>query len=115
MTPPTSVRCPPLGVSVNNIVGISPSSSGDGYLLTGANGGVYAFGDSTYSGSLPGLGVSVHNVVGIATTPAGQGYWMVGADGGVFNFGDATFSGSLGALTLASPIVAVTASQARTA
>jgi Squalene-hopene cyclase C-terminal domain len=106
---------PALGVSVHNIVGISPSPDGGGYLLTGANGGVYAFGDATFSGSLPGLGVSVNNVVGIATTPAGNGYWMASSDGGVFNFGAAAFSGSLGSLKLASPIVAVAASQARSA
>jgi hypothetical protein len=66
-----------------------------GYWMTGSDGGVFAFGDAPYEGSLPGAGVTVNDIVGMAATPTGRGYWMVGADGGVFAFGDAPFLGSL--------------------
>ena len=61
----------------------------------GADGGVYAFGDAAFVGSLPGLHITPNRpVVGIAASPVGTGYWLVGADGGVFAFGDATYMGS---------------------
>ena len=59
------------------------------------DGGVFAFGDAGFVGSLPGLNVHVSNVVGVVSTVDGKGYWMVGSDGGVFAFGDAGFVGSL--------------------
>jgi len=76
-------------------VGAVPTSDGRGYWMIGADGGVFAFGDAGFAGSLPGLGVQVHDIVGVVSTHDGRGYWMVGADGGVFAFGDAGFVGSL--------------------
>jgi len=70
-------------------------ASGKGYLLVGADGGVFSFGGASYEGSLPGQDVHVSNIVGIAATPDGRGYWLVGADGGVFAFGSAQFKGSI--------------------
>ena len=52
-------------------------------------------------------------IVALAATPDGHGYWEVAADGGVFAFGDASFPGSLAATPLASAIVSVAASPAR--
>ncbi len=86
---------PGLGVDVDDIVGIVPSSDGRGYFLVGADGGVFSFGDTTYEGSLPGLGVAVDDIVGIVPTTDDRGYLLVGRDGGVFAFGDAPFFGSL--------------------
>jgi hypothetical protein len=63
--------------------------------MIGSDGGVFAFGDAGFVGSLPGIGVQVTNVVGAVPTSTGKGYWMVGNDGGVFAFGDAGFLGSL--------------------
>ena len=63
--------------------------------MVGSDGGVFAFGDAGFVGSLPGLGVHVNNIVGIVADRDGKGYWMVGADGGVFAFGDAGFVGSV--------------------
>ncbi len=83
------------GLHVNNIVGIVGTSTGHGYWMVGSDGGVFAFGDASFVGSLPGLGVHVNNIVGIVGTSTGHGYWMVGSDGGVFAFGDASFVGSL--------------------
>jgi hypothetical protein len=61
--------------------------------LAAADGGIFAFGDARYFGSLSTT--TLHEaVVGIAPTPDGAGYWLAAADGGVFAFGDATFRGS---------------------
>ncbi|MHB1505056.1 MAG: hypothetical protein ACYCTL_13810 [Acidimicrobiales bacterium] len=77
------------------ISGAAPALGGDGYWLVGADGGVFAFGDAGFYGSLPGLGITpAAPIVGITAAPSGKGYWLVGADGGVFAFGDAGFYGS---------------------
>ena len=47
----------------------------------------------------------------MAPTGSGQGYWLVASDGGIFAFGDATFHGSTGDITLAKPIVGMTATK----
>jgi len=79
-----------------------------GYLMTGRDGGVFAFGGAPFEGSLPSLGFVVNDIVGMAATPTGRGYWLVGADGGVFAFGDAPYLGSLpGNGTTASAIVGI--------
>jgi hypothetical protein len=72
----------------------------------GADGGVFAFGDAQFYGSLGGIHLN-QPIVGIAGTPDGEGYWLVGADGGVFAFGDAQFYGSLGGIHLNQPIVGI--------
>ena len=69
--------------------------SGRGYWLVGADGGVFAFGEAPYEGSLANL-VLAEPVLGVAPTPSGGGYWLVAEDGGVFAEGDASFFGSLG-------------------
>ena len=74
-----------------------------GYWLVGSDGGVFAFGNAPFVGSLPGLGVRVNNIVGMAPTKDGRGYWLVARDGGIFSFGDAPFYGSLGGQRLNAP------------
>ena len=86
---------PALGIHVNNIKGIVPTSDGKGYWLVGSDGGVFALGDAGFVGSIPGLGIHINNIVGAVSTSDGKGYWMIGADGGVFAFGDAGFVGSV--------------------
>ena len=54
----------------------------------GSDGGVFAFGDAGFYGSMGGQELNAP-MVGMAATPDGKGYWLVGADGGVFAFGDA--------------------------
>ena len=87
--PPTDL--PGSGVQVSDIVGMADDPSRIGYWLTGADGGVFAFGNAPYDGSVPGLGLRVSDIVGIAESdsPSGSGYLLVGADGGVFAFGGA--------------------------
>jgi len=86
---------PGLGIHVNDIVGMVPSSDDRGYFLVGQDGGVFSFGDAPFLGSLPGLHVAVNDIRGIVPTRDNRGYFLVGRDGGVFAFGDAPFLGSL--------------------
>jgi len=76
-----------------DVVGIASTPSGRGYWLAGADGGVFAYGDARYFGSLT-RGPKHAPVTGIESTPSGHGYWLVGSDGGVFSFGDARYEGS---------------------
>jgi len=96
----------------SKFVAMATTPGGGGYWLAQATGGVYAYGDAGFYGSLPGLGVTPSApVVGMAATPDGRGYWLVGADGGVFAFGDAGFYGSLASLGVkhAGPVVGIAA------
>ena len=93
------------------IIDSIPTPSGEGYYMLGSDGGVFAFGDATFAGSLPGLGVTPNQpTVGLVPDPDGNGYWMVAGDGGVFAFG-APFVGSLpglGVTQLQAPIIGMT-------
>ena len=76
------------------VVGIASTADGGGYWEAAADGGLFAFGDAGYYGSMAGK--PLHQpIVGIASTPDGKGYWEVAADGGLFAFGDAGFYGSM--------------------
>ncbi|MHB1763455.1 MAG: hypothetical protein ACYCS4_12085, partial [Acidimicrobiales bacterium] len=63
-----------------------------GYWEVASDGGVFAFGDAQFYGSMGAKSLAAP-VVGIASTPDGRGYWEVASDGGVFAFGDAQFYG----------------------
>jgi len=78
---------------------------GRGYWLFASDGGVFAFGDAGFAGSLGKVALKAP-IVG-AASPDGGGYLMVASDGGVFAFGDATYYGSLGGHTLARPVVGI--------
>ncbi|MDA8197693.1 MAG: hypothetical protein M0019_10880 [Actinomycetota bacterium] len=78
-----------------------------GYVMVGADGGVFNF-NNNFRGSAANLSLN-SKIVGLARTPDGNGYWLVGADGGVFAYGDATFYGSLGGTKLNQPIVGISA------
>jgi hypothetical protein len=77
-------------------VGMACTSTGKGYIMAGADGGVFTFGDASFHGSLAGTKLAAP-IVGICLSPTGKGYWLVAGDGGVFTFGDAAFEGSEGA------------------
>jgi len=83
-------------------------TTGAGYWLAAADGGVFAYGDAPFAGSAGAIKLNAP-VVGIASTPSGNGYWLVASDGGVFSYGDARFHGSAGSLKLNQPIVAILA------
>jgi hypothetical protein len=90
---------PPFGSYITYFSGIASTPDGRGYWLVGIDGGVFAYGDAAFYGSMgdhrPDAPVS-----GIARTKDGHGYWLVAWDGGVFSFGDAKFSGSMGGKSL---------------
>ena len=87
---------------------ISGSAPGAGYYEVAADGGIFAFGDAGYFGSMGGKPLD-QPIVGLAATPGGGGYWEVAADGGIFAFGDAGFYGSMGGKPLDQPIVGMAA------
>ena len=95
------------------IVGMAPTPSGRGYILLGADGGIFTFGDARFHGSTGGMRLNAR-VLDLAITASGNGYWFVAADGGVFSFGDAQFHGSTGAMRLAAPVMSMASATRRT-
>ena len=75
-----------------------------GYWTVAQDGGVFAFGDAQFYGSMGGKPLN-KPIVGIAGTADAGGYWLVASDGGIFAFGDAQFYGSMGNQHLNAPIV----------
>ncbi|MDR3662542.1 MAG: hypothetical protein P4L86_19540, partial [Mycobacterium sp.] len=57
-----------------------------GYWFTAGDGGVFAYGSTTFHGSMGGKPLNAP-VVGMAADDATGGYWLVAADGGIFSFG----------------------------
>ena len=78
-----------------------------GYWLIGADGGVYAFGDAPFLGSLPGLGQHVSNVVGIMGSGA-SGYAFTTSAATVTSFGTMGTYLPAGPLALNAPVVDIT-------
>jgi hypothetical protein len=72
---------------------MAATADGRGYWMVAADGGIFAFGDAAYYGSMGQTRLN-QPIVGLAATADGRGYWLVAADGGVFGFGDAHFYGS---------------------
>ena len=77
------------------IVGMAATPDGDGYWLVAADGGIFTFGNATFSDRRRAAPQPAHR--GHGGHPDGGGYWLVAADGGIFTFGDAQFFGSTGA------------------
>ncbi len=80
------------------IVDSVATPTGLGYYMVGADGGLFAFGDAVFRGSVPEVlpGVPLAGaIVAITATSTNGGYRMVASDGGMFNFGDAAFFGSV--------------------
>jgi hypothetical protein len=71
---------------------MSVTPNGAGYWMVASDGGIFAFGDARFQGSMGGSTLAAP-VTGMATDTGTGGYWLVGADGGVFSFG-APFYGS---------------------
>ncbi len=94
------------------VTGIASTPDGKGYWEVASDGGIFAFGDAGFYGSMGGKPLNAP-VVGIRATPDGKGYWEVASDGGIFAFGDAGFYGSMGGKPLNAGVVGISA--ARTA
>jgi hypothetical protein len=88
------------------IVAIAATPDGGGYWEVASDGGIFAFGDAHYYGSMGGTPLN-KPIVGITATPDGGGYWEVASDGGIFAFGDANYYGSMGGKPLNKPIVGI--------
>ena len=90
-------------------VAVARTPTARGGWIAAADGGVFAFGDARFYGSMGGVRLN-QPIVGMAATPTGLGYWLVARDGGIFAFGDARFYGSTGSIHLNKPILAMAAS-----
>ena len=77
-----------------------------GVLEAATDGGIFAYGNAPFFGSMGGQRLA-RPVVGIAATPDRRGYWEVASDGGIFAFGDAGFHGSMGASALNQTVVGI--------
>lgn len=89
-------------------VAVARTPTARGGWVAAADGGVFAFGDAAFYGSMGATHLN-KPIVGIAATPTGKGYWLVASDGGIFSFGDARFFGSTGNIRLNRPILAMAA------
>lgn len=96
----------PSDVDHGAVVALASHPRGYGYWQATANGGVFAFGEAPWAGSLANVALQAP-VVAMAATATGNGYWLAAADGGVFAFGDAPFHGSLGGRPLNAPVVGI--------
>jgi hypothetical protein len=76
------------------IVGMVPSSTGNGYFMVASDGGVFAFGDAKFAGSCPGIGGCAGAAVAVMPDHSGNGYWLVTSVGSIYAFGDAPFFGA---------------------
>jgi hypothetical protein len=79
-----------------------------GYWTVASDGGIFAFGQMGFYGSMGGIRLN-QPVVAMTSTASSQGYWMVATDGGIFAFGDAQFFGSMGGTRLNQPVVGMAA------
>lgn len=76
------------------IVGIAAHPTSGGYILAGADGGIFPFGPGVADHGNPSGVELVQPIDGITMTPSGNGYWLTASDGGVFPYGDAAQLGS---------------------
>ncbi len=91
------------------VVGMAATADGGGYWLVASDGGIFAFGDAPYLGSMGGkpLNAPIVGMAGSGPSAGVSGYWLVASDGGIFAFGTAGFQGSMGDRPLNEPIVAI--------
>jgi hypothetical protein len=65
---------------------MASTSDGQGYWFSASDGGVFAYGDAVFHGSMGGQHLN-SPAVGMTADNATIGYWLVASDGGVFSFG----------------------------
>jgi hypothetical protein len=90
----------PSGLALEGpLVSIASTPTGNGYWLAAGDGGVFAYGDAPWFGSIPQVlpaGVSLREpIVDLIAHGSGRGYWLVASDGGVFAYGEAPWFGSI--------------------
>jgi hypothetical protein len=96
----------PAPISGDVAVQLRTTNRGNGYWIAASDGGVFAFGNAPFWGSMGGQTMNAP-VVGIAAIPDDNGYWLVASDGGVFAFGAAQFHGSLPGSGMNAPVVGI--------
>ena len=74
-----------------------PSADGRGYFIVAKDGGVFAFGDARFLGSLPSEGINAR-VAAVAPTYDNGGYYVLTTSGRVYTFGDAAPAAQLEAV-----------------
>jgi hypothetical protein len=74
-----------------------------GYWEVASDGGIFAFGNAGFFGSMGGKPLN-KPIVGMAADTATGGYYLVASDGGIFAF-NAPFQGSMGGKPLNAPVV----------
>ena len=84
----------------------APAGRVNGYYEVDTGGGVFAYGNVAYCGSLAGTKLK-YPVISVAATADGGGYWLVNSAGEVFSFGDAEFYGPARSLHLKVPVIAI--------
>jgi hypothetical protein len=84
---------------------VAPAGKPTGYRMAGADGGVFAYGQSTYQGSANTVPAKFP-IVDIEETKDRAGYWETASDGGVFAY-KAPYFGSMGGQKLQAPIMAM--------
>jgi N-acetylmuramoyl-L-alanine amidase len=77
------------------IVGMAATPDGGGYWLVASDGGIFAFGDATFDGSMGGQPL---NSPMVAMMAAAGGYRLVAADGGIFSYGTPFAGAAVGIL-----------------
>jgi hypothetical protein len=91
---------------VASVIGGS-SDGGRGYYQASTDGGVFAFGNASFYGSMGGKPMNAPVVAMVVHTKTG--YWLMGSDGGLFAFGSAPFLGSMGGKHLNAPMIGMAA------
>ncbi len=75
--------------SMRQLQASAGAPDGRGYFIVAKDGGVFAFGDARFLGSLPSEGINAR-VVAVAPTYDNGGYYVLATSGKVYTFGDAT-------------------------
>ena len=83
---------------------MAPTPTGGGYWEVASDGGLFAFGNAPFYGSMGGKKISAP-IVQMIAAPTGTGYWEIAADGTVYSFGFAGHYGGMGGKALNKPIV----------
>jgi hypothetical protein len=84
----------PVALVLNGpIISSAALPDGSGYYMVASDGGIFAFGNARFQGSMGGRPLN-KPVVGLAPDPDGAGYWLIASDGGIFAF-EADFRGSM--------------------
>ena len=81
-----------------------PPTTAAGYWEVASDGGLFAFGDANFYGSMGGMPLN-QPIVDMWATAKSNGYWEAASDGGIFAFGAAPFLGSMGGTPLNKPVV----------